>query len=158
MIGEHRGCYRRGVWQQRLEKGGGPQVACLPMAPPNRISVSILEKLLLPPDGLWCVIGDGINRVACIRERGDRPPGVPIEEFPLPRPLQTVPPLERTGRFVVIADERVECFVRNPVRERGKIENPDQRLAAANTMIEEGQWFFASMAFEPQRNTAEING
>jgi len=58
----------------------------------------------------------------------------------------------------VVAFARVERLVRDALFEHAEIEHADERVATADAVVEEGERFAGGVAFQPERDAAEVHG
>ncbi len=79
------------------------------------------------------------------------------DQAQLPAALLLVAPLQLACHRLVIAGHRVERLVGDAIVQHLQVEHPDQRIAALDVRIEEGQRLALAEPLDPQRHLAQVH-
>ena len=140
-----------------MEEGGGPQAAGVFQAAQARVGQARFVGLAFAAHVLGRVVGDGLDLLGRLRQRGQVEVEIPAEEGHLPLALGFVLAFEACRQFAVVAGHRVEGFIGQAILERVEVEHARQRIAALDAVVEEGQRFAFGVAFQPEGDARQFN-
>jgi hypothetical protein len=92
IVGKRAGGDDGNVWLKRLEKRGAPEIAGILLPSPCRVGMAPLEELFLAPNGLGCIVGNGVEHAALQGEVSQGIARVPDEEAHLACAFLTIAP------------------------------------------------------------------
>ena len=159
VVGERGGRDDNGIGSQRLEESRRPEVARLFLAQPGRVAVAGLEQFLLAADEFRRVVGNGVHVAAVAGERLGFA-GIADGKQVLSSAASFLAVLlgGGAGGGFVIAFARVERLVRDALWENAEIEHANERVAAADAVVEKREGLAGGVAFQPERDAAEVHG
>lgn len=148
---------RAGVRRERLKKRCRPQIAGVAQPAQVRVGAPRFVGCAFAMHLIGRVVADGLDAPHRLCQRRQIVVDRRVEEGELPFPLGAVPALEVCRQFAVIADDRRKGVIGQPLAQRFQIENPHQRVAAFDPMVEKGERLPLSVRFEPERHPRQFD-